>query len=64
MTIDTKDGTIVFNNPIALDDFGEALDLFDRLIKLVSGDDNRTVTFKEFTDWLATTEFVKLEAKK
>lgn len=64
MNIETKNGNIVFKNHIALDDFGEALDLYDRLIKLISGDDNKTVTFKEFTDWLATTEYVTVEKNK
>ncbi len=30
----------------------------DRLIKIVSGDENRTVNFNEFTDWLASTDHV------
>lgn len=60
MQIDTKKGTLKFKNGIALDDFGEALDLYDRLIKLVSGDSNRVVNFSEFTDWLATTDYVEV----
>ncbi len=58
MQIDTKKGTLKFKTSIALDDFAEALDLYDRLIKIVSGDENRTVNFNEFTDWLASTDHV------
>lgn len=61
MNIETKDGNIVFKNPIGLDDFSEAMSLYERLIKAVSGDDNKVVSFKEFTDWLATTDYVEVK---
>jgi hypothetical protein len=61
MNIETSEGNIVFKNPIGLDDFSEAISLFERLIKAVSGNDMKTVTFKEFTDWLATTDYVEVK---
>lgn len=59
-TIETKKGTLKFKNPMNLEQFGESLDLYERLIKLVSGDVHKTVNFSDYTDWLATTDFVEV----
>lgn len=58
--IDTGKSKLRFKEPISLEDFGESLEKFERLIQLISGDDYKKVSFKEYTDWLATTDYVEV----
>ena len=60
MEIETKKGTLTFKNPLSLEDFGESLELYERLIRLISGDDYKKVQLSEYTDWLASTDYVEV----
>lgn len=63
MRIELEDGVLILENPISLEKFGEALGLYDELMKLISGNEFKVTNFKEFTDWLKTTDYVKFEKK-
>lgn len=54
--IDTGSETITFKNPVDLTNFSKAMGYFEKAQKILNG--GKTVTFKDFTAWLATTDFV------